>query len=164
MENNKVEIKQLSEKNVAVVSFTGNYMGNAEVFKGLFEKLFAWAGPKGLIGPNAQFIASYQDDPKVTPPEELVLDLAMTIPEGTECDGEVVNKTLAAGEYAVMKAELTGPEEYGPAWGEVVKWMEENNYVVDMSRPSYEIYLNNPEDHPEKHHILEICMSVKTKE
>jgi AraC family transcriptional regulator len=41
--------------------------------------------------------------------------------------------------------------------------MENNNYEVDMSRPSYEIYLNNPEEHPEKHHIINICMSVKTK-
>jgi AraC family transcriptional regulator len=164
MENNKVEIKQLPEKNVAVVTFVGNYMGNAEVFKGLFDKLIGWAAPQGLMGPEASFIASYQDDPKTIPPDELVLDLCMTISEGTECEGDVVNKTLAGGEYAVMQAELAGPEEYGPAWGEVVKWMEENNYVVDMSRPSYEIYLNNPEDHPEKHHILEICMSVKTKE
>jgi AraC family transcriptional regulator len=62
-----------------------------------------------------------------------------------------------------MHTELAGPEEYGPAWNAVVEWMENNNYEVDMSRPSYEIYLNNPEEHPEKHHIINICMSVKTK-
>ncbi|MCK5509664.1 MAG: GyrI-like domain-containing protein [Desulfobacterales bacterium] len=62
-----------------------------------------------------------------------------------------------------MHTELAGAEEYGPAWNVVVEWMENNNYEVDMSRPSYEIYLNNPEEHPEKHHIINICMSVKTK-
>ncbi len=47
-----------------------------------------------------------------------------------------------------MHTELTGPEEYGPAWNAVVEWMERNNYEVDMSRASYEIYFNNPEEHP----------------
>ena len=49
------------------------------------------------------------------------------------------------------------------AWDTVVEWIERNNYEVDMSRPSYEIYLNNPEEHPEKHHIIDICRSVKAK-
>ena len=39
--------------------------------------------------------------------------------------------------------------------------MKKNNLEIDMSRPSYEIYLNNPEEHPEKHHIIDICMSAK---
>ena len=59
--------------------------------------------------------------------------------------------------------ELTGAEEYGLAWDTVVEWIERNNYEVDMSRPSYKIYLNNPEEHPEKHHIVDICRSVKAK-
>jgi AraC family transcriptional regulator len=32
-----------------------------------------------------------------------------------------------------------------------------------MTRPSYELYLNNPDEHPEKHNIVEICLSVKEK-
>ena len=36
-----------------------------------------------------------------------------------------------------------------------------NNKEIDMSRPSYEIYLNRPEEHPEHHHILDVCMAVK---
>ncbi|MCI5210044.1 MAG: AraC family transcriptional regulator, partial [Candidatus Electrothrix sp. ATG2] len=102
-------------------------------------------------------------DPKVTPPDELQLEGCISIPEETEVDGEIQKKMLPGGQYVVMEAELTGPEEYGPAWNAVVEWMEENTYAVDMSRPSYEIYLNNPQDHPEKHHIVNICMSVQAK-
>jgi len=160
--DNEIIIKKLEEKSVAFVSFTGNYIGNSQVFKDLFSKLYDWAGPKGLITPQTKIIASYQDDPKTTPPEELKLDLCMTIPDSTEEDG-IEKKTLPGGIYAVMNVELSGPEEYGPAWDKVVRWIEENNYDIDMSKPSYEIYLNNPEEHPQKHHLLDICMSVKEK-
>lgn len=71
METKEIKIEQLEERVVALVSFVGNYIGNSEVFKGLFEKLCAWAGPKGLIGPDTVFSAAYQDDPNITPPEKL---------------------------------------------------------------------------------------------
>ncbi len=163
MKNEQPNIKELLERQVAFVSFTGNYMGNPQIFANLFDKLCGWAGPKGLISPKSVFLSSYQDDCKITPPDELKLDLCMSIPEDTKVDGDIQKKILSGGKYAVMHTELTGSEEYGPAWDTVVEWIERSNYEVDMSRPSYEIYLNNPEEHPEKHHIIDICRSVKAK-
>jgi AraC family transcriptional regulator len=161
MKNQDITIKKLEEKKVAFVSFTGNYMGNPQIFADLFTKLFEWAMPKGLISEKSVFLSSYQDDPNITPPDELKLEVCMSIPDGAEVAGDVQKKVLPGGKYAVMNTELTGPEEYGPAWNAVVEWIVKNNYEIDMSRPSYEIYLNNPEEHPEKHHIIDICMSVK---
>lgn len=153
-------IKTLPERHVAFVSFVGNYMANPQVFKDLFEKLGGWAGPKGLIGPDTVFLSAYYDDPNVTPPDELRLEVCMTVPEDTEVGGDVDKKTLPGGEYVVMNAELSSPEEFGPAWMKVVNWAKDNEYKVDMSRASYEVYLNNPEDHPEKHYILDVCFAV----
>jgi len=161
METKEIKIEQLEDKNVALVSFVGNYIGNSEVFKGLFEKLCGWAGPKGLLTPQVEFLAAYQDDPNTTPPEELKLEICMVVPEDTEVEGEIQKKTLPGGKYITMEAELNGPEEYGPAWNKVVEWMKEKNEEIDMSRPSYELYLNEPDKHPEKHHILNICMAAK---
>jgi AraC family transcriptional regulator len=155
------EVKELDSKNVAYVSFTGNYIGNSEVFAELFGKLCGWAGPKGLLNEKPEFISSYQDDPKITPPEELKLEVCMVVPEETEVEGDIKKQTLPGGRYAVMELELTGPEEYGPAWMKVFEWMKENNVELDMSRPSYEIYLNEPNTHPKKHHLLKVCVSVK---
>jgi AraC family transcriptional regulator len=87
----------------------------------------------------------------------------MTIDDNVEVEGEVERKTLPGGQYAVMRSTLTSPKEYGPAWMEIVDWIDKNDYEIDMSRPSYELYLNNPEEHPKKHHILDICMSIKAK-
>jgi AraC family transcriptional regulator len=155
------EVKELDKKVVAYVSFTGNYQGNSEVFAKLFETLCGWAGPKGLIGKDSLFLSSYQDDPKVTPPEEMKVEVCMTIPENTEVEGEVKKQTLPGGKYVVMNVELNGPQEYGDAWMKIVEWMKENNKEIDMTKPSYEIYLNDPKEHPEGHHILDICMSTK---
>ena len=85
----------------------------------------------------------------------------MSIPDDTQVEGDIKKKVLPGGRYLVMNTELTGPEEYGPAWNTIVEWIIKNGYEIDMARPSYEIYLNNPGEHPEKHHIIDICMSVK---
>jgi len=156
-------IKELPERQVACVSFTGDYMGNPQVFADLFCRLCGWAGPKGLLSASSVFMSSYYDDPNVTPPNELRLDICLGIPEDTQVAGDVKKTRLPGGTYAVMHAELDGPQEYGPAWNAVVEWIAANDYEIDMSRPSHEIYLNNPEEHPEKHHLLDICMSVKRK-
>lgn len=158
---NEIKIKELESRHVAFVSFVGNYIGNAEVFKNLFEKLGAWAGSKNILGPDSVFLSAYYDDPKTTPPEELKLELCLSVPEDTEVEGDIRKKLLPGGKYAVINAELKGPEEYGPAWEVIVKWASDNNHGIDMSRPSYEIYHNNPEEHPKKHHIIEICLAVK---
>jgi len=163
MKNEQPEIRELSERQVAFVSFTGNYIADPQIFKSLFDKLCGWAGPKGLISQESVFLSSYQDDPQITPPDELKLELCMSISDDTETDGDIQKKVLPGGKYAVMHAELAEPEEYGQAWKAVVEWMEKNNHEIDMSRPSYEIYLNNPEEHPEKHHVVDICMSLKVK-
>ena len=78
--------------------------------KDLFQKLMGWAGPKGLITGDTVFLSSYHDDPKVTPQDELVLDLCMTISPDTEVEGEIQKKILPGGKYAVMHAELSGPD------------------------------------------------------
>jgi AraC family transcriptional regulator len=161
MKNEQPVIQELSEREVAFVSFTGNYCGNTQVFKDLFGKLCGWAGPKGLISQDTVFLSAYQDDPNVTPLDELKLEVCMSIPGGTEVEGGIQKKVLPGGKYGVMHVELTGPEEYGDAWNSVVEWVKQNDHEIDMTRPSYEIYFNNPEEHPEKHHILNICMSVK---
>jgi len=158
---NEAKITELEERNVAYVSFVGNYIGNADVFKGLFTKLLSWAGPKQLMGPDTLLMSAYYDDPGVTPPEELKLDVCMTIADDVEVEGEVKKQKLPGGKYVVMRAELTGTEEYGPAWEKIVEWMIQNSLEIDMSRASYEIYLNSPEEHPQNHHILDICMPVK---
>ncbi|MEA3456190.1 MAG: hypothetical protein U9R26_06755 [Campylobacterota bacterium] len=73
MVNKQPEIQELSERVVACASFTGNYIGNAEIFASLFSTLAKWAGPIGLMTPKTTLLSSYADNPKITPPDELQL-------------------------------------------------------------------------------------------
>lgn len=163
MKNETPQIQELPERRVACVSFQGNYMGNPKVFEELFTQLCGWAGPKGLMSPETVLLSSYPDDPRTTPPDQLRLNVCMTIPEGTDVGDGVEEKLLPGGPFAVMHAELTDPAEFVTAWIALVGWAEQEDYQVDPSRPSYEIYLNDPEQHPEKHHILDLCLSVKAR-
>lgn len=92
MKHAEPKIQQLTERTVAFVSYTGNYMGNAKVFADLFKMLCGWAEPKGLMTPATLFLSSYQDDPNLAYPDELKLDVCMSIPENTVVEGEVQKK------------------------------------------------------------------------
>lgn len=157
------EIRELPDRLVGCVSYRGDYVGNPEVFERLFHRLASWAGPKELITAESVFLSSYEDDPRTTPPDELRLDVCMSIIEGTEVDDDIQEKMLPGGTYAVKHTEIAEPKEYETVWLTLVEWAENNRYDVDVSRPSYEIYLNNPEEHPEKHQILDLCLSVRPK-
>jgi AraC family transcriptional regulator len=158
---NGPELKEIEAKNVAYVSFAGNFVGNPEIFRRLFEKLFRWAFQKQVMGPDTEVLSAYYDDPDVTPPEKLRVEVCMTIPDDVDVEGDIRKQLLPGGQYAVMRVEVAGPEEYGPAWEKVVHWGSDNDLSIDLSRASYEVYLNNPEEHPEKHHIVDICLAVR---
>ncbi|NLV25904.1 MAG: GyrI-like domain-containing protein [Methanomicrobiales archaeon] len=154
-------IQDLGERYVAFVSYKGNYIGNTALFAELFGKLCGWGFQNQVMGPDTVMIAAYYDDMNVTPPDELTLDVCMSIPDHVQGQGEITTKNLPGGKYAVMGLELDGPEEYAAAWEKIVEFVASQDLDIDISRASYEIYLNNPEEHPQKHHIVDICMAVR---
>jgi AraC family transcriptional regulator len=154
----EAEAKDLPERFVACAHHVGPYN---EIGKAL-EKIFAWAGPKGLIqSPKAQCLGIYHDDPQKVDPSELRSEACLTVPEGTEGDGDVSTMKIPGGLFAVAHIEID-PSEYGAAWDKLVgEWLPENGYVSDQSRMCYELYLNDPDQHPEKKHIVDLCEPVK---
>jgi AraC family transcriptional regulator len=109
------------------------------------------------------FSSAQIPDPQTTPPEELSLDVCVTVAEDVMGEGEIQTKVLPGGKYVVASVELTGPEQYEEAWVSLVTWLQENGFEMDTdgARPWYEIYNNNPQEHPEGHHILDMCAAVK---
>jgi len=157
----EVEVKEVPEFCVAYVRHVGPYKGDAALFGRLFGKLAQWAGPRGLLGsPDAKFMAIYHDDPNVTDESKLRTDVCVTVPKDTPVDGEIGKMTIAAGKYAVARFELAN-DEYEDAWNAVYGgWLPESGYQP-ADGPCYELYLNNPEEHPEKKCIVEIHVPVK---
>ena len=152
------EVKELPEHNVAYMRHIGPYNQMGQTF----QKLFGWAGPKGLIQfPQTQSMAVYYDNPEEVPESELKSDICMTVPEGTPVDGDAKTMKIPGGKFAVAHVEIEG-SEFGEAWDKLVgEWMPENGVEPDSSRLCYEHYLNDHEQHPEKKFILDICEPIK---
>ncbi|MBM3611129.1 MAG: helix-turn-helix domain-containing protein [Alphaproteobacteria bacterium] len=94
-----VTIKTLPKKRLATVEHRGDYqkLGNS------LHKLITWAKaqPIPLKKPGEAFGLTY-NDPYQVPAEDFRLDLALTIPENFKLQGDVVEKELPSGRYAVV--------------------------------------------------------------
>ncbi|MCP4692090.1 MAG: AraC family transcriptional regulator [Desulfobacterales bacterium] len=157
----EVEVKEMSEMNVAYVRHIGPYKGDGALFKGMFDKLTRWAGPRDLLRfPETRMLSVYHDDPEITDEEKLRTSVCITIPGDADVDGEIGKMTVPGGKFAVARFEISS-DEFEAAWGAVMGgWMPESGYQPD-DRLCYELCHNNPDEHPEKKHIVDICVPVK---
>ena len=156
-----VEVEEIPEFQVAYIRHIGPYAGDSALFKQLFEKLFKWAAPRGLVRfPETKMLSVYHDNPEITDEGKLRLDACISVPEDTTVDGEIGKMTIPGGRYAVAHFEI-GPDQYGDAWNAVYGgWLPESGFQC-ADGPSFELYLNSPEEHPEGKHIFDIYVPVK---
>jgi AraC family transcriptional regulator len=156
-----VEVKDMPELHVVYVRHIGPYAGNEQLFGNLFNRLYAWAGPRGLLRfPETKFITIYRDNPDITDETRLRTDVCITVPPDTQVDGEIGKATIPAGKYAIAHFEIT-PDQYGDAWNAVYGgWLPESGYQPEDG-PCYELYLGDPKKHPEGKHTVDICVPVK---
>jgi AraC family transcriptional regulator len=158
----QIEVKKMPEMSVAYVRHIGPYKGDEGLFAQLFQKLCTWAGPRGLLRfPETQMLAVYHDNPEITDEDKLRTSVCISVSPDTTVDGDIGKMTMPGGQYAVARFELTGSDQYEGAWKQVMgDWLPESGYQPD-DRVCYENYRNNPEDHPEGIHIVDICVPVK---
>jgi len=158
VQNKGVEVKELPTMTVAYIRHIGPYKGEAQLFERLWNKLFAWGGPRGLIGtPNFKLIAVYHDDPNVTIEDKLRMSVCITVPTDTKVEGEVGKMAIENGTYAVARFEL-GKDEFTEAWNWVYGvWFPTSGYQPD-DKPCFEIY---PEEPQNGKFIVDICVPVK---
>ena len=157
----KVEVREMPELNVAYVRHIGPYKGDSELFQGLFDKLMKWAGPRGLLRfPETQVLSVYHDDPKITREDKLRTSVCITVPKDTAVDGEVGKMAVPGGKFAVASFEIAG-DEFQDAWNMLMGgWMPESGFQPD-DRLCFELFHNNPEEHPENKFVVDICVPVK---
>jgi AraC family transcriptional regulator len=156
-----VEVKDMPEVPVVYVRHIGPYKGDQELFASLFNKLMTWAGPRGLLRfPETKLLVIYHDDPEITDESRLRIDACITVPADTKVEGEIGKSTIPAGKYAIAHFEIT-PDQYQDAWNAVYGgWLPTSGYQP-ADGPCYELYLNDPKDHPEGKHIVDIYAPVK---
>jgi AraC family transcriptional regulator len=159
--NAKVTVELLPKITVAYVRHIGPYKGNSDLFGQLFGKLMKWAGPRGLLDQkDLSCLSVYHDDPEVTDESRLRVSACITVPPETGVSGEVGKMEIDAGSYAVARFELA-ENEFQDAWDFVYgEWLPKSGYQPD-DRPCFERCCNDPATHPQKKHIIDICVPVK---
>lgn len=157
----KVDVMEIPQMHVAYIRHIGSYKGDTALFGRLFNKLFTWAGARDLLNfPETKVIAVYHDNPDVTDENKLRTSVCITVPEDTKVDGEVGKMTIPGGKYAITHFEIDDTE-YEDAWNVLYgTWLPGSGYQPD-DKPPFEMYLNDPKEHPRHKHIVDIYMPVK---
>lgn len=146
---------------VAYVRHIGPYKGDSELFGALFARLMNWMAPRELMSqPDLKCMAVYHDNPDITDPDKLRISLCMTIPPQTPVDGEIGKMTIPGGKYAVGHFELDA-NQFEAAWNTLcAEWLPESGFQPD-DRPCFEMFLNDPKQHPQGKHLVDIHIPVR---
>lgn len=156
--NKSVEVKEFPKMTVAYIRHMGPYKGDDQLFEKIWNRLFTWAGPRGLIGgQDFKSLVIYHDDPNVTTEDKLRMSVCITVPPETKVDGEVGKMELEAAKYVIARFELTA-QDFQEAWNWVYgQWFPTSGYQPD-DKPCFEMYPEEPKDGK---FIVDICVPVK---
>ena len=159
--NKEIEVKEMPPLTVAYVRHIGPYAGDSKLFEKLWNKLFRWAGPRGLVGgPDFKSLIVYHDDPNVTVQDKLRTSVCITVPSDTKVSGEIGKMDLDASESVVARFEVT-EQEFQQAWEWVYgQWLPTSGFQPD-DKPCFEVYPEEPKDGK---FIVDICVPVKPME
>jgi AraC family transcriptional regulator len=156
--NKSVEVKELPKMTVAYIRHIGPYKGNDKLFENIWNRLFSWAGPRGLIGgKDFKSLVIYHDDPNVTIEDKLRMSVCITVPADTKVEGDVGKMEIEAARYVIARFELTA-QDFQQAWDWVYgQWLPTSGYQPD-DKPCFEMYPEEPKDGK---FIVDICVPVK---
>lgn len=152
--NAKIEIKEMSKMNYSYISCIGS-----QELPAAFQKLIAWAIPKGLMNEHAKLMTIYHDSFKVTQEEKARLSSCFILEKPVSREGEIGCDETVPGKYIVGSFEIK-LEEFDKSWTSLYLWMKENGHKR-ADRDSFEIYHNNFNEHPEKKAIVDFYIPIE---
>lgn len=155
-------IKTLPEYRAACVGYKGDFENNPAIYDTQLNRLLKWAIPAGLwkFPGGTELIIIYPDDPQTTPKSEQRMLMAITIPAGVKIPGQYKEIIIPSGEYAVGRFEISS-EEFGSAWGYMYGEFIPKSGYIPAGGLSFEMKRNDSDTHPQKKHIVDICIPVK---
>ncbi|WP_253269483.1 AraC family transcriptional regulator [Tenacibaculum mesophilum] len=151
----KTEVKKMPTLKVAYLT----HQGKMDAVENAYHKLMEWAYPKGLMQQeNLRMLTVYHDSPKITDEDKIRMSVCLTLNSEVKTEGEVGVKEIPELKCIVSRLEIT-PSEFQQAWESSFVWMSEYGFKKADQDP-YEIFYNNPNEHPEGKCIVDICIPV----
>lgn len=152
----KTEVKIMPILKVAYLT----HQGKMDAVENTYHKLIKWAYPKGLMQQeNLRMLTVYHDSPKITDEDKIRMSVCLTLNTEVKTEGEVSIKEIPEAKCVVSRLEIT-PSEFQQAWESNFVWMSEHGFKKADQDP-YEIFYNNPNEHPEGKCIVDICIPVE---
>jgi len=159
-----VEVVSVDKMTVAYLRHVGTYEELGKVFGSMIARLGSWAGAQRIMDKDTKVLAVYHDNPNITEESKLKTSICITIPKDTKVDGDLGKMSLSSGKYAIGHFEIDddkAQEQHGCAWQYMYgEWLPQSGYQPDDS-PVFEVYVNDPNTHPERKHFVDIYLPVK---
>jgi len=154
----QVKIENLPDLHVAYIRSRGPY--NYKTIEPVFRQLSQWAYPRGMNENNSMVLGVVRSNTMITPEDKLIYDVCVTVPESIKADRWVDIQVLPGGKFAIHHCEIETDRDEEAWLSFVLNWLASSDYQPD-DRPLYQIYYNDPETHPLKHQILDLCLPIK---
>jgi len=152
----EVTIRDEPALRLAVLPHRGAYTAIGTVY----DRLMAWAGARGLMGPEARFIALYHDDPQSVLAKDLRSEAGMVVAPGVEGSDGVAILDLPASRLAVLV--FKGPyAELEGAYAWLYRDWLPNSGEEPADQPAREEYLNDPRSLPPSEWLTAVMLPLR---
>ncbi|WP_185219055.1 AraC family transcriptional regulator [Paraburkholderia dinghuensis] len=144
MKRSDVKLVNLEPMNLLAVGHVGPYtkIGDA------FDTLAQWLGARRVQTSGAKLVGIFYDDPNQVEASKLRASAAIHLPEAPDvtATSPVERIQLRGGAHAMLLHE--GPyDDLNAAWTWFyADWLPNSGRQADFAAPSFELYLNTPEE------------------
>lgn len=151
-----VTIRTIPEQTLLAIPHAGSYMGIGKAFEALYGALFS----RNIFRPDMRMTGVYLDDPDLVQEEKLRSFACVTAGEDVPVEAPLVRRTLAAGDYAVLRHQ--GPyANMGAAYRWLYgTWLPGSGRSI-RDEVMFEAYLNNPRDVAPNALLTDICLPLQ---
>ncbi|MGE7859596.1 AraC family transcriptional regulator [Bacillus mobilis] len=157
-----VEIVSSDDIHVAYIRHIGTYEELTIAFPKMIEKLFHYAAEANYhVFEDTKVLTIYHDHHEFTEDNHLRTSLCITIPDGSVVEtSDIGIMVIPSGKYAVGHFEIF-QDEYKGAWDFLYgEWFPNSGYKPRDAYP-FEMYKNDPRQHPENKHIVDIYVPIE---
>ncbi len=158
----RITLEEMPRLKVAYIRYVGQYQEDDALFNNLYNRLFQWALPKGLLNESPVRYNIFHDNPDITHDTRLRAMAAIPVPESIRKSNTVGLFTLSGGIYGVCRLQLK-KGEFVKAWEWMfAAWLARSGFVRD-DREMLERYLGERTADGQQVFDVDICIPVKAK-